>query len=64
MTALQAKAIYRLSAMMPFVLGATFLAPGEATAGITLKGCVKWWHPGVAAFNASKGWWAFKKGEV
>ena len=64
MTALQTKAIYRLSAMMPFVLGATFLAPGEATAGITLKGCVKWWHPGVAAFNASKGWWAFKKGEV
>lgn len=39
MTALQTKAIYRLSAMMPFVLGATFLAPGEATAGITLKGC-------------------------
>ena len=58
-------------AMRAFVLanistGFTLLIipAGEVQAKITLKGCIKWWHPGVAAMDQRKAWWPLKRTEV
>ena len=43
---------------------ALLIPAGEVQAKITLKGCIKWWHPGVAAMDQKKAWWPLKRTEV
>ena len=52
------------SLMAAGLSSAVLLSAGPASAGVTLKGCMKWWHAGMGAINASKGWYNAKNMEV
>lgn len=49
---------------LPIAVGFSLIGASDASAKIRLKGCIKWWHPAVAAMDQSKAWWPLKKTEV